>query len=59
MCGIVAYISNHVQRGNQLISNSIKGILPRGYDSVGIMRKNDSYPIFSKISQNDYKIVYG
>ena len=52
MCGIVAYISNHVIRENHLIDKSIKGILPRGYDSVGIMRKYDSSQIFSKSITN-------
>jgi glucosamine--fructose-6-phosphate aminotransferase (isomerizing) len=52
MCGIVAYISNCIIRENNLIDNSIKGILPRGYDSVGIMRKYDSSPIFSKTIAN-------
>ena len=52
MCGIIAYVSNCVVYENTLIRNSIKGILPRGYDSVGIMRKYDSTPVFSKSITN-------
>lgn len=52
MCGIIAYISNRVVYENTLMSNSIKGILQRGYDSVGIMRKYNSTIKFSKAITN-------
>lgn len=57
MCGIVAYISKDVISGNELISSSIHGILSRGYDSIGILRKYKSSPIISKSITNVQEFV--
>ena len=39
MCGVIAYLSNTSISHTRFITKSIQGILSRGYDSIGVMRK--------------------